>query len=111
MSNLNLREFEELILLALCAIPNDAYSVPIQQQIETAAGRMTTFGAVHRALVRLEQKGLVTSWMGTVTRAQGGKRKRLYRVTSLGKSALYETRQIRARMWTDIAVTPSGRIE
>ena len=110
MSDYNLGEFEELVLLAICAVPDDTYSVPIQQHIETVAGRATSFGAVHRVLVRLENKDMVASRMGDVTRAQGGKRKRLYNVTGAGKAALYETWRMRERMWAAISVTSSERI-
>lgn len=110
MGEPNIGEFEELVLLAVCALPVGTYSVPIQQQLEKVASRTTTLGAVHRALARLERKGYVSSWMGEVTRTRGGKRKRLYKVTGLGKNALFEVRQMRERMWSSIPLTPTGHI-
>lgn len=110
MPETSLGEFEELVLLAVCALPAGSYSVPIQQQLEQVADRTTTLGAVHRALARLERKGFVSSWMGDATRTRGGKRKRLYKVTGLGKNALFDVRQRRERMWSAIPLTPTGRI-
>lgn len=96
--NLHIGEFEELVLLAVYALAEDVYAVPVQERIETKTGRRATMGAVYAALERLEQKGMVTSWRGEVTRARGGKRKRLYRITAHGEQALYAAQQARQAM-------------
>ena len=54
MKGANLGEFEELTLLAVCAMKGEAYGVPVQQFIEKATGRRVTMGAVYAALDRLE---------------------------------------------------------
>jgi PadR family transcriptional regulator PadR len=105
-----LGEFEEIVLLAICGTGEDAYAVPIQQFIEDRAQRATTLGSVYRALNRLEKKSYVTSWMGEVSRVRGGKRKRFYSVTSLGRTCVYEARLVRERMWGGLDSSPAFKL-
>jgi PadR family transcriptional regulator PadR len=97
-----LGEFEELLLLAVQALREDTYGVPIQQYLERTAGRRVSMGAVYAALDRLERKGLVRSSMGESTPERGGKRKRLFSVTSLGRRTLKDVRRVRDRIWLAI---------
>ena len=100
-------EFEELVLLAVCGLPDEAYAVSIQQRIERRARRSATLGGVYRALNRLENKGFVRSRMGQVTHARGGKRKRFYDVTGTGKAAVVALYEARERMWAGLEMKPS----
>jgi PadR family transcriptional regulator PadR len=95
-------EFEELVLLAVWALGEPVYGVPIQQYIEHATGRAVSMGAVYAGLERIEAKGLVRSESGEVTRQRGGKRKRLFTITSTGRRTLQELRGIRERLWRAI---------
>ena len=94
-----LGEFEELTLLAVCAIKGETYGVPVQRFIETAAGRDVAMGAVYAALARLEDKGYVRSILGPATQVRGGKRKRLFEATPAGTKTLKEIRRVRERIW------------
>ena len=94
-----LGEFEELTLLAVCAVTGETYGVPVQQFIEKASGRNVTMGAVYAALARLEDKGYVRSVMGPAMQVRGGKRKRLFEVTPAGTGTLRELRRVRDRIW------------
>src|SRR5213596_2784282 len=93
-----LGEFEELTLLAVCAIHGDIYGVPVQQFVEKATGRNVTMGAVYAALARLEEKGYVCSFMGEPAQVRGGKRKRLFEATPDGTRLLKELRRVRERI-------------
>jgi DNA-binding PadR family transcriptional regulator len=97
-----LGEFEELLLLALRALGEDTYGVPVQQYVERVARRPVSMGAVYAALERLERKGFVRSAMGAATAERGGKRKRLYSVTPLGRRTLLDVRAVRERIWKAI---------
>lgn len=97
-----LGEFEELLLLALQALGDDTYGVPVQQYLERHAGRAVLMGAVYAALDRLERKGLVRSSMGEATPQRGGKSKRLFTVTPLGRRAVLSVRKVRDGMWRAI---------
>lgn len=92
-------EFEELVLLAVRALDEPAYAVPVQRLIEKKAGRVVSMGAVYAALGRLEDKGLLRSDIGEATPQRGGKRKRLYEVTPAGMQALRKLRLVREKMW------------
>lgn len=76
-----------------------AYGVKVSQVIEQYTGRAITIGAIHNTLIRLEKKGFVTSEIGGVTAERGGRRKRLFRVTPLGKTAIADIQQLRNKLW------------
>lgn len=106
-----LGEFEELVLLMIAILDGDAYGVTVSQEIEQQAGRVVTFGAVHNTLIRLEEKGFVTSEMGGATTERGGRRKRLFKLTALGKTALTDIQLLRNKLWNlmpDVTLKLSG---
>ena len=99
MKGTYLGEFEEVVLLAVALRYGEAYGAAIVSELEKQLNRSVNLGAVHSALNRLAEKGLVTSQLGGVTAERGGRRKRLYAVTPAGSRALREIRQIRNQMW------------
>ncbi|MCE7063332.1 PadR family transcriptional regulator [Dyadobacter sp. CY343] len=94
-----LGEFEELVLLMIAILDGQAYGVTVSQEIEQHTGRLVTFGAVHNTLIRLEEKGFVKSELGGATTERGGRRKRLFKVTALGSTALRDIQQLRNKLW------------
>ena len=104
-----LGEFEELVLLAICGLPGEAYAVAIQQRLAEKARRTTTIGSVYRALMRLEQKGFLRSEMGVATKRRGGKAKRMYEVTGTGRAALLEMQSMRDRLREGLDLKPALR--
>ena len=98
-----LGEFEEFTLLAVRALGDLTYAVPVQQYVEEATGRGVSMGAIYAALSRLEDKGFVQSSMGEATARRGGKPKRLFRVTPLGLKTARELHRVRERIWSAIA--------
>ena len=94
-----LGEFEELTLLAVRALGEPAYGVPVQQFVERATGRAVSMGAIYATLTRLEAKGFLTSIQGEATATRGGKRKKLFQVTPDGLRIARESRRIRERLW------------
>ena len=105
MKGTYLGEFEEVVLLAVAIRSGDAYGAAIVTEIESQMRRSVNLGAVHSALYRLQEKGLVTSAMGGMTSERGGRRKRLYSVTGAGRRVLEEIRQLRNQMWDAIPQT------
>ena len=99
MKGTNLGEFEELVLLTVAVLHDDAYGVSIAEAIEKEADRNITISTVHNALYRLEQKGFVSSYFGGATAARGGRRKRLFKITMEGHQAILEARKLRNRLW------------
>jgi PadR family transcriptional regulator, regulatory protein PadR len=102
MKGTNLGEFEELVLLVIASLVNEAYSVGICDELERQTGRTAKLGVVHSVLNRLEEKELVKSRFGEATNVRGGKRKRYYTVTNAGKIALLKAKEVRDHLWSNI---------
>jgi PadR family transcriptional regulator, regulatory protein PadR len=99
-----LGEFEYLLLSAAVRLAEDAYGAAIRQEIENTTGRRCSIGALYTTLDRLEEKGLVETWMGEATPQRGGRAKRMVRVTAAGiraATAFYDavTRVSRGVSW------------
>lgn len=99
MKGTNLGEFEELVLLVIAALTDDAYSVAICDELEKHSGRKIRLGMVHAVLNRLETKGYLSSRLGEPTKERGGRRKRFYELTAAGKVALVKAKEIRDGLW------------
>jgi len=91
---INLGELEQLILLAILRLGDEAYGVTIRAELADRAGRTIAPGALYTALERLEGKGLIVSRMSDPTPQRGGRSKRLVTVTAAGRKAL--TRSVHA---------------
>ena len=102
MKGTQLGEFEEVVLLTVALLYDDAYSVAVIEELALRLDRPMSLGAVHRTMQRLEEKGLVSSRFGQATAERGGRRKRLYKVTAIGEQALREVRRLRNELWTAI---------
>ena len=99
MSVYYLGELEEIALLTVAALGDDAYGVSIQQDIESRSKRRISIGALHSTMTRLEEKGLLKSWTGGATTERGGRSKRFFELTQAGKKALTESKALRDELW------------
>lgn len=99
MNENNVGEFEELVLLTVLILQDDAYILKIQQELLSQANRKTAMGALHVTLGRLEKKGFLCSELGGATAARGGRRKRVYQLTAAGKTVIHQIRSTRNAMW------------
>jgi PadR family transcriptional regulator, regulatory protein PadR len=95
-------ELEELVLLMVGVLYKEAYGVAIMDEIERQTGRSLNISAVHSVLKRLEDKGFLTSKMSDPTNERGGRRKRLFLLTSAGKRALEEANELRNQLFNQI---------
>lgn len=102
MKRTGIGEFEELVLLTICVLNNEAYAFSIKTEIEERTGRDLNISAIHTTLYRMEEKGLLTSHMGDSNSVRGGKRKRLFAVTPFGIKSLAEIKAMRSQLWSDI---------
>jgi PadR family transcriptional regulator PadR len=87
----HLGEFEQLVLLAILRLNDDAYGMRIRREIEDRAGRSTSIGALYLTLERLEQKGFVQSQLGDATQERGGRAKRFFSINPSGKEMLRDS--------------------
>lgn len=102
MKGSNLGEFEELIVLIVFLLGEDAYAVKILEELESQTGRRVAIGAIHTALYRLEDKGFLKSFTGGATTERGGRWKRFFSITSYGRKALEHARDMRVNLWNQI---------
>jgi DNA-binding PadR family transcriptional regulator len=103
MKSERLGEFEEFTLLAVGALGDHTYAVPIQQYVEKVTARPVSIGAVYAALARLEEKGFLRSAMTEAVAQRGGKSKRVYTVTPSGLRTARDLHRVRERIWKAIA--------
>ena len=94
-----LGEFEELVLTMVAALQEDAYGAAIAEEIETRMKRDVNLSAVHVTLYRLEDKGYIKSSMGGGTKERGGRRKRIFTITSVGMAMLRAMKESRVELW------------
>jgi PadR family transcriptional regulator, regulatory protein PadR len=83
-----LGEFEQIVLLAIMRLGDQAYGTSIRAEIEKCTGRGPTPGAMYTTLDRLEIKGMLASRMGDPTPERGGRAKRYFKVTRSGETAV-----------------------
>ena len=102
MKKYQLGEFEEIIILTIGILFKEAYGVAIKKEIETRLVRNVSMGAMHTALVRLEDKGYIRSFNGEDTEERMGRPRRYYQITALGKKAMEYTRETRNELWKAI---------
>ncbi len=104
-----LGEFEEIILLIVALLASEAYGLGIRDELERQTGRSAAIGAVHATLNRLEEKGYVDSEMKEGTQERGGRRKRVFRMTGLGRKALIESKDVRVNLWRQLPDLKLGK--
>ena len=102
MSRHQLGEFEEIVMLTVGILYQEAYGVAIIDEIEQRLNRKVSIGALQTVLRRLESKGYLDSEFGEATNVRGGKRKRYFRLTSLGSRVLRETQEQRMELYKAI---------
>jgi PadR family transcriptional regulator len=97
-----LGEFEQIVLLAIVRLHEDAYGSTIRDEIEARTRRSIAIGALYTALERLERKGYVRSTLSDPTPQRGGRAKRYFHVRPAGAAALRRSREALASMWAGI---------
>jgi PadR family transcriptional regulator, regulatory protein PadR len=105
MKKFQLGEFEEIVLLTIGILHKTAYGVAIKKEIETRLSRNVSMGAMHTALIRLEDKGYIKSYDGETTEERAGRPKKYFQITALGKKAMEYTRDTRNELWKAIPGT------
>lgn len=102
MKRTKIGEFEEIVLLTVGILFDNAYSVAVAEELEKQTENKVNISAVHSTLYRLEEKGMLSSRLGDASAQRGGKRKRLFTITPVGKHALDEAMELRTKMRNQI---------
>lgn len=108
MKGTNLGELEELVMLSVGILYNEAYGIAIQNEIKERCNRSITISTVHSVLSRLEEKGFISARYGGATPERGGRRKRLFTLTSAGEATIKKMREMRNEMWNSIPEVALG---
>ena len=107
----SLGQFEQLVLTAIVVLGDNAYGITIHERVrKLSAPKPASLGAVYVTLDRLEEKGLVTSWLSQPTTERGGRAKRHYRVEPAGERALEESALAARRVWNALTEAADGRM-
>jgi len=101
---------EEIVLLAIWKLRNEAYGVTIREEVARLSGFNWTVGAIYAPLHRLEKKRYVRTQTGAPIRERGGRSKVYYTITEIGKQALIKTRNIQDSVWSEILEMEPDRI-
>lgn len=99
MLETRLGEFEEVILLLVGILGEEAYALRVAKEFENQTKRKISIGAAHSALKRLSEKGFLKSEMGAPSSKRGGRRTRIYTITAIGQQALEEAKSLRQSLW------------
>lgn len=101
-------ELEQLVLVALMRLGDASYGASVRRELSRSAGRDVSLSTVYVTLMRLEEKGMVESWLGEPTGRRGGKARRHFRIEAAGRAAAHEARDRMLRMWEGIDAGPAG---
>jgi PadR family transcriptional regulator PadR len=104
-----LGEFEQVVLLAVARLGDQAYGMRIRAEIEERAGRRASIGAVYATLERLVSKGYTRESDLPGGQERSGLARRFYALTPGGRAALEEARALQARMWAGLRLKTQGR--
>jgi DNA-binding PadR family transcriptional regulator len=102
MTDISLGEFEQMVLLAILRLKDDAYAIPVREEIEARTGRSVARGALYTALERLESKRCLKSRMSEPLPERGGRARRYYTVTPAGIAALRTSRAALLALWKGV---------
>ena len=102
MKKYQLGEFEEVVMLTVGVLYDEAYGVSIKKEIETRLSRKVSVGALQSALKRLEDKGYLKSREGEATVERAGRPKKYFQITAYGKRAMEYTKSTRDELWKSI---------
>ena len=97
-----LGEFEEIVLITIAVLNNKAYSIAIKDEIEARMPRDVSMGALHAALIRLEEKGYLRSFSGEAAAERAGRPRMYFEITASGKKALLFAKETRDNLWNAI---------
>lgn len=102
----SLGQFEQLVLTAILSLGEDAYGVTIHRGVDALmAPRQCQLGAVYATLDRMEDKGLVASWLSEPTAQRGGRARRHYQLSADGTEALKEAATTSKRLYEAVEQT------
>ena len=102
MKGNSIGELEELILLVVGVLYDDAYGVSVFNEVKKQTGREVNISAIHVVMNRLEDKGFLQSFVGGATNERGGRRKKFYKLTASGRGVLEDIKSMREHLFAQL---------
>jgi DNA-binding PadR family transcriptional regulator len=99
----DLTKIEEILLIAIWRLEDEAYGVKIRQHVSNFLNKDFTYGNLYSALHQLTVKKYVEKTLGEPTPTRRGRRKIYYRVTPLGRKALHAAQEMNRKLWTGLS--------
>ena len=93
---------EEMVLLAIWRLADEAYGVSIRRQIQKNTNKDYTYGTLYGLLRQMERKGYIKKIKGEPLPKKGGRSKSYFKLTSVGIRSLKDANELHKRMWKDI---------
>ena len=106
-----LTKLEELILLSVWRLKDNAYGTTIFRHIRSVTEQKLSLGRVYFPLERLTRQGFLRSYYGPATEERKGLSKRYYELTEKGLDALHDAKRVHDIMWSGFAgraLSPKG---
>lgn len=100
-----LGEFEQVVLLAVARLKNEAHGMRLRAEIQERSGRAASIGAIYATLDRLVAKGYLRQRDDSST----GRARRFFALTPAGVDALETARAMQQRMWSGVQLRKGGR--
>ncbi len=97
-----LSSHDEIFLLAILKLKDDAYGMNIRREVSKATGKNWSIGAIYDPLYRMEKRGLLESHLSDPTNERGGRSKRIFKVKQKGLDALLEHKRAQDRLWKGV---------
>jgi DNA-binding PadR family transcriptional regulator len=110
MKETRLGDFEEVVLLLVGILGEEAYAYKIADEFKLQTGRAASIGSVHSTMDRLSNKGFLTSEMGQPSTNRGGRRKRIYTITTSGQLALKNSKKFKVSLWEQYPALSFGQL-
>lgn len=93
---------EEIILLSIQRLGNEAYGIKIREDIKDVTGISWPFGSIYTPISNLDEKGLIISCKGEITTVRGGKAKIYFELTKAGLEALAKIKTLHENLWNNV---------
>ena len=103
-----LGEFEQMILLTVARLADQAYGIAIIEELQERTGTEAAVASVYAALDRLERRRFVVSTVGESTPERGGRAKRYFALVAAGALALHRSRHALDSLWEDLELDTDG---
>jgi PadR family transcriptional regulator PadR len=106
-----LGEFEQVVLLAVAQMAGEGYGTALRREIDDRSGRSVSIGAIYATLERLETKGFISSREGASTAERGGRSRRYFELSPVGRDALQRSREMLDSMWDGVDLEAASDAE